>query len=351
MRYTLLVDAILGNLTIAATCLSLDWAAGTTRMFTHKVAIGWVAFLSNLINIFTYCLTRHWQSRVSKSARQRVPAGNVVAKTAAGATGSTPNVGAAVPVGSTRRRPFHELASPAELQRPTVAWPTVLIAVVSVGCWAACVVGGALGCVPSASAFAGACVATFVAFTPMHDAVHNAVCSRNARLNDLVGTVASLPFVGLFRLFKVVHLMHHRHANDQSSAPDGSSLDPDHWAGDGAQWQLPLRWATVFLCATIAPPSFFWFCTFILAKGRVQCNRPNARLLTATRMVQSRDLVNHKNCSAPSPTFPTGSFQFSRQSTCFLLSRLAIAVGNALLRLHHVEGQCECCRGIAALTI
>ena len=95
-------------------------------------------------------------------------------------------------------------------------------------------------------ALVGAVVCTFVAFTPMHDAVHYAISPRHRWLNDTVGYLASIPFLVAFPLFRVIHLMHHRNCNDDGNAPDGSSLDPDSWAGEGPLWQLPFRWATVF---------------------------------------------------------------------------------------------------------
>lgn len=57
--------------------------------------------------------------------------------------------------------------------------------------------------------------------------------------NDLVGLLVSAPFFFQYSLFKRIHLLHHRYAND-------SKLDPDNWAGSGPEWLFPVRWATVF---------------------------------------------------------------------------------------------------------
>ena len=77
----------------------------------------------------------------------------------------------------------------------------------------------------------------------MHDAAHGSV-ARSRWLNDGVGLVASAPFLFLYRPFRLVHLAHHRHINDEE-------LDPDHFAGivDGplSEALLPARWLTLFL--------------------------------------------------------------------------------------------------------
>jgi len=144
-----------------------------------------------------------------------------------------------------------------DLARVRYAWPTIALALFSVGLWVASfalLVAGAIG---SATAFFLSSLATYLAFTPMHDAVHSAVAPTNRLLNDAVGLLSSVPFFFLFKLFKLIHLMHHKHANDQHGAPDGSSLDPDHWAGEGPEWALPFRWATVF----------YWYLSYTLKQA------------------------------------------------------------------------------------
>ena len=222
--FILAVDFVLGNLTIVATVWGLDRVAGTKRLHSNWRAVAGVLLFHNVLAIFMSVLLHRWASRCHGQQVPKVQTSGEKNRT------------------DTRR----VLKLAAQLRRPAIAYPTVLLSLLSCGSWAFCVVGGSLGRISTPLAFAGAAVSTFVAFTPMHDAVHNAVCPRNRALNNLVGTLSSAPFLGLFRLFKVIHLMHHRYTNDHDSAPNGSSLDPDNWAGEGAEWQLPLRWATVF---------------------------------------------------------------------------------------------------------
>ena len=60
-------------------------------------------------------------------------------------------------------------------------------------------------------------------------------------------TLFPLPFAA----FKRMHLLHHKHTNDES-------LDPDVWAAKGPRLLLPLRWITVELSyySMYAPPSW-----------------------------------------------------------------------------------------------
>lgn len=75
--------------------------------------------------------------------------------------------------------------------------------------------------------------------SPMHDAVHNSVAPKQKWLNNAVGNLSGIPLFAPFHVFKLIHLMHHRHANE-------GAADPDSYAGEGPEWQLPLRWATTF---------------------------------------------------------------------------------------------------------
>ncbi len=46
----------------------------------------------------------------------------------------------------------------------------------------------------------------YLAFTPMHDAVHSSIAPTNRPLNDAIGYLSSVPFNLLFKLFKLIHL-------------------------------------------------------------------------------------------------------------------------------------------------
>lgn len=117
-----------------------------------------------------------------------------------------------------------------EGKRPDVAYPTLLLAAVSLGMWGSNFfryersnkqLGDKLKAVLVGS------IAAFMSFTPLHDATHYAI-SKYRWLNELVGNLAGLPFCSPLLFFRYVHLMHHRHTNDH----DGN-LDPDNWAGRG----------------------------------------------------------------------------------------------------------------------
>ena len=134
-------------------------------------------------------------------------------------------------------------ASSHVLQRPDIAWPTIALCVVANAAWLGAAWLGHVGRLHWAVAVPVCWSAIYTLFTPMHDAAHGSV-ARSRWLNDGVGLVASAPFLFLYRPFRLVHLAHHRHINDEE-------LDPDHFAGivDGplSEALLPVRWLTLFL--------------------------------------------------------------------------------------------------------
>jgi fatty acid desaturase len=81
---------------------------------------------------------------------------------------------------------------------------------------------------------------TYLAFTPMHDACHGSVATEPSLrfLNDVVGTTCGALFPCPFPAFKRMHLLHHKHTNEEH-------LDPDGWVAKGPFFLLPLRWITI----------------------------------------------------------------------------------------------------------
>ena len=64
-------------------------------------------------------------------------------------------------------------------------------------------------------------VTIYVLFTPLHDATHRTV-SRNRVVNDVLGTIACfslLPGITT-RIYRYLHLEHHRYAGDKKADPD-----------------------------------------------------------------------------------------------------------------------------------
>jgi len=73
-------------------------------------------------------------------------------------------------------------------------------------------------------------MAVYMAFTPLHDATHRTL-SGNRRLNDLVGTLSCLLLLpGITtRIYRYLHLEHHRHAGDPQRDPDEPFVSTPAW--------------------------------------------------------------------------------------------------------------------------
>lgn len=79
--------------------------------------------------------------------------------------------------------------------------------------------------------------AIYASFTPLHDATHRTV-SSNRRLNDLLGTLSCLLLLpGITtRIYRYLHLEHHRYTGD-------ASKDPDEPFVSSRGWRIPLTLA------------------------------------------------------------------------------------------------------------
>lgn len=107
--------------------------------------------------------------------------------------------------------------------RPLYAWPTIVLMVLCLAVvfasWTLVLMAlmpVALGCVLN-------CVAMYYLFSPIHDAIHRSMAHSN-KLNDFFMWLILLPIVPFSngRLLRVMHMQHHRFANDPER-------DPDHW--------------------------------------------------------------------------------------------------------------------------
>ena len=82
---------------------------------------------------------------------------------------------------------------------------------------------------------------SYISFTPMHDASHNAVFTHSSGffgLNGLIGRLASIPLLVPFVAFRYLHMQHHKYTNDDEQ-------DPDLWSGRASAWYLlPFKWST-----------------------------------------------------------------------------------------------------------
>lgn len=121
---------------------------------------------------------------------------------------------------------------------PKIAWPTVLLVLICSTIQLVVLRSLHFGLIPGWVALLINTIAVYTVFTPMHDASHGSVGSREfSFLNSGVGLLAGFCFPVPFPAFKHIHLLHHKHTNEDA--------DPDKWAGMGPSYLLPLRWLTI----------------------------------------------------------------------------------------------------------
>jgi len=123
-----------------------------------------------------------------------------------------------------------------DLRSPKVAWPTLLLFIACWISWGSVLYFSLSGSLSYGISLLLMSVIAFVAFTPMHDAVHKSV-ARAKWLNEVVGRLSVFFLVAPFPAFRFVHLEHHKHTNHEHK-------DPDLWSGKGPVWLLPIRWIT-----------------------------------------------------------------------------------------------------------
>ena len=126
-------------------------------------------------------------------------------------------------------------------QRPTVAWPTVVLLGAAFALFVSSTFAYLQGGLSIFWAILLNATAAYISFTPAHDASHNAV-STNRQLNEWVGRLATVMQspVPFFRTFRYIHMQHHRFTNE-------ANKDPDAHLGAGPRWLLPFKWATLDL--------------------------------------------------------------------------------------------------------
>ena len=150
------------------------------------------------------------------------------------------NVSIKATVGSSVHEPKDdELRFKQLTRRPSIAWPTMLLLLAAISLFAASTTYYLLGGLGLAWAIMINAIASYLAFTVGHDASHNAF-STNKKLNDWAGRISTMLLspIPFFRMFRYIHMQHHRFANEEGK-------DPDLYCGKGSYWTLPLRWATL----------------------------------------------------------------------------------------------------------
>ena len=125
------------------------------------------------------------------------------------------------------------------MKKPAVAWPTIILLVVSFVIFSLATIAHIEGALPLSWAILFNTIAAYMSFTPAHEASHGSV-SANRALNDWVGRLATVlqSPVPFFRAFRYIHMQHHKFTNDKTK-------DPDLYVGSGPGWLLPLKWTTL----------------------------------------------------------------------------------------------------------
>ena len=123
------------------------------------------------------------------------------------------------------------------LKAPTIAWPTICVWLGLSIAWTASFALGATGIMPLWVCAIASSIFGFWQFVPFHEASHGAV-ARLPLLNRIVGHASAVILMAPFSAWCYVHREHHKHTNHPQH-------DPDHYAGRGPTWLLPLRWLTL----------------------------------------------------------------------------------------------------------
>lgn len=121
--------------------------------------------------------------------------------------------------------------------RSFIAWPTILVFVGSVGLFIGSTYSGITELWPIWISITLNCIASFLAFTVLHEASHYLVC-KNHFLNNSIGQVAMLllsPVIG-FKPYRDVHAYHHLHTNHSIAK------DPDFWLATGPKYLYMFKW-------------------------------------------------------------------------------------------------------------
>ena len=126
-------------------------------------------------------------------------------------------------------------------RKPNIAWPTIALLVAAFVIFGLSTSAYVAGSLSLFWAIKLNTIASYMSFTPAHDASHSAV-SSNRQLNEWVGRIATVlqSPAPIFRSFRYIHMQHHKFTNDEVK-------DPDMHVTSGPRWLLPFRWATLDL--------------------------------------------------------------------------------------------------------
>ena len=118
-----------------------------------------------------------------------------------------------------------------------IAYPTIYLSLISFGIWLSMFFLRFYYGIPFYITTVCSTLATYVAFTPLHDAIHGSI-SKNKIINSIPAYLASIQyFYSPYSIFKILHLLHHRYTNDPIK-------DPDFYSTSRYSLLLPIKWIT-----------------------------------------------------------------------------------------------------------
>lgn len=126
---------------------------------------------------------------------------------------------------------------------PFLAWQQFTLVALSLGMFGLATWGYLTGQIPLWVAMPVNLLSVYLAFTPLHDASHQAV-SSNAVLNDFLGVITGqllLPGVNM-TTFRAIHMDHHRFVGQEGRDPDTALVDTPWWAGVAYLMFADLNW-------------------------------------------------------------------------------------------------------------
>lgn len=128
-----------------------------------------------------------------------------------------------------------ENAVAAEFWGP-VQYRIIVTFLVFAACWVAVLVFGLAGNLPLWQGLVLNSVIASTFYMPMHEATHRNIMGKNVRarwIDDVIGTLCSIPTGINFSAHRASHMRHHAHTNDPLR-------DPDHFT-DGKLSELPAK--------------------------------------------------------------------------------------------------------------
>lgn len=113
--------------------------------------------------------------------------------------------------------------SVAKVHMGHVAWGTVALSVAVLLLYVVSFYLVAINVMPVWLAFIAVCITTYMAYTPVHEAVHNNINGDNTGLqwlNDACGYLCAQLLIIPYSAHKIEHFTHHRYTNQPNKDPD-----------------------------------------------------------------------------------------------------------------------------------